>query len=44
MIVHHPNRLHECIADGGSNEAKTATFQVFAEGIRFRGPCWNLAK
>jgi hypothetical protein len=31
VVVHHPYRLHERIADGGADELETAALQRFAE-------------
>src|SRR3989442_3884712 len=35
MVVDHPGSLHEGVADGGSDEAKSALLQGPAHGIRF---------
>ena len=35
MIVHHPDSLHEGIADGAANEPEVSPFQFLAHGIRF---------
>ena len=34
MIVHHPDRLHEGVADGGPDEAKAAVDEILAHGFR----------
>src|SRR5258708_10049855 len=39
MIVHHAGGLHECVADRGTHETKSAFFQGFAHGIGFSGLC-----
>jgi hypothetical protein len=35
VVVHHPDRLHERVADGGTDEAEAAFFQVLAHRVRF---------
>ena len=42
VIVHHPDCLHVCINNGGTHEAESALFQVFAERIEFGGGRGNL--
>ena len=37
MVVHHPNRLHEGIANRGANKSKALCFQSFAHCLGFRG-------
>jgi hypothetical protein len=33
MIVHHPRRLHECVADRTTDELETPFLQIFAHAI-----------
>jgi hypothetical protein len=33
MIVYHPDRLHERIADGGADKLKSTPAQVGAHGV-----------
>jgi len=35
VIVDHPHRLHEGVADGAADEAEASPLQVFAHGVRF---------
>jgi hypothetical protein len=42
VIVHHSDCLHVCINNGGTHEAESALFQVFAERIGFSGGRGNL--
>src|SRR5207302_9776676 len=42
MIVDHPRRLHEGVADGRSDKAKSALFQGPAHGVRFRACCGDI--
>ena len=37
VVVHHPCRLHEGVADRGAHEGKTPLFQVPAHVLRLRG-------
>src|SRR5438105_639655 len=37
MIVHHPHRLHEGVADRAAHKLEPSSLQVLAHGIRFRG-------
>jgi hypothetical protein len=34
VVVHHSDRLHERVADGGADEAEAALFQVLAHRVR----------
>jgi hypothetical protein len=33
VVVHHADRLHVCIDDGGSDEGESAMFKVLAERV-----------
>jgi len=33
VVVDHPGRLHERVADGGPDELETAFFQILAQGV-----------
>src|SRR6516162_7957257 len=37
MIVHHPNGLHEGVADRAAHKREASPLQVLAHGVRFRG-------
>src|SRR5258706_13818735 len=37
VVVHHPTRLHECIADGGADKFESAFQQVLAHRVTFKG-------
>ena len=37
MVVHHPDSLHEGVADRGADEAESTLFQIFAQRVRFPG-------
>src|SRR5260370_38674733 len=37
VVVHHADRLHEGVADGGADELEAALGEVFAQSVRFHG-------
>src|SRR5690348_8312690 len=44
VIVHHPDRLHERIADGGPDEAKPALGEGFAHCVRLSAAGWQVSQ
>src|SRR5258706_12087355 len=36
VVVHHPRRLHECVADGRPHKGKAAFFEALADRVGFR--------
>src|SRR5262249_3026017 len=38
VVVHHPHRLHERVADRAADKLEAAALQVLAQGVRFRRP------
>src|SRR5215831_4680008 len=43
MVIDHPSRLHESVANRRSYELKAALSQILAHRIRFFGGAWNVA-
>ena len=43
VIVHHPHRLHERVADGGADELEAETLELPAQPVRERGRGRDLA-
>ena len=44
MVIHHPNRLHVRIADGGAHEFEAAFLESLAHGVTLGRTGGNLFK
>ncbi len=42
MIIHHPDCLHEGVADGRPDEFEPPKFQVFGHGVGFWTGGWQI--
>src|SRR5215831_4189082 len=43
VVVHHPDGLHEGVADGGANEGKSSPLKIFTHCVGLNGPTGDLA-
>jgi hypothetical protein len=44
MVVHQPNRLHERVTDGRSDELEAATKEITAHRVRLRSTRWDFTE
>jgi hypothetical protein len=42
VIVYHAYRLHEGVADGGSDKVEAASAEIFAHGVGIWSSCGDL--